>query len=64
MGLLQSLKNNSSTFHIRTKEEIDQLFSELSILRLPIENKLDFYIRMSIQKVKLQLYYEVKLVEY
>lgn len=64
MGLLQSLKNNSSTFHIRTKEEIDQLFSELSIQRLPIDNKLDFYIRMSIQKVKLQLYYELKLAEY
>lgn len=64
MGLLQNLKNNSSTFHIRTKEELDLLFNELSIQKLPIDNKLDFYIRMSIQKVKLQLYYELKLVEY
>ena len=64
MELLQYLKNNSSTFHIRTKEEIDQLFNELSVQKLPIDNKLDFYIRMSIQKVKLQLYYELKLVEY
>lgn len=64
MGLLQNLKANSSTFHIRTKEGIDQLFNELSIQKLPIDNKLDFYIRMSIQKVKLQLYYELKLVEY
>ncbi len=64
MGLLQNLKANSSTFHIRTKEGIDQLFNELSIQKLPIDNKLDFYIRMSIQKVKLQLYYELKLVGY
>ena len=64
MELLQYLKNNISTFHIRTKEEIDQLFNELSIQKLPVDNKLDFYIRMSIQKVKLQLYYELKLDEY
>lgn len=64
MELLQCLKNNSSTFHIRTKEEIDQLFNELSVQKLPIDNKLDFDIRMAIQKVKLQLYYELKLVEY
>ena len=64
MEILQYLKSNSSTFHIRTKEEIDQLFNELSVHKTPIDNKLDFYIRMSIQKVKLQLYYELKLVEY
>ena len=64
MGVLEHVKNNSSTLHIRTKEEIDQLFNELSIQKLPIDNKLDFYIRMSIQKVKLQLYYELKLVDY
>ncbi len=64
MEILQHLKNNSSTFHIRTKEEIDQLFNELSAQELPVDNKLDFYIRLSIQKVKLQLYYELKLVEY
>lgn len=55
MGILQYLKKNSSTFHIQTKEEIDQLFNELSIQKEPVDNKLDFYIRMSIQKVKLQL---------
>lgn len=64
MELLQYIKNNSSTFHIRTKEEIDQLFNELSVQKLPIDNKLDFYIRMSIQKVKLQLYYVLKLEEF
>lgn len=64
MELLQYIKNNSSTFHIRTKEEIDQLFEELSVQKLPIDNKLDFYIRMSIQKVKLQLYYVLKLEEF
>ena len=64
MELLQCLKNNSSTFHIRTKEDIDQLFNELSVKKLPIDNKLDFDIRMAIQKVKLQMYYELKLVEY
>ena len=64
MGILEHLKNNSSTFHFRTKEEIDQLFNELSILRLPVDNKLDFCIRMSMQKLKLQLYYELKLGEY
>ena len=64
MELLKHLMTNCSTFHIRTKEEIDQLFCELSIQKIPIDNKLDFYIRMSIQKVKLQLYYELKLVEY
>ena len=64
MELLHQIKSNSSTFHIRTKEEIDKLFNELSIQKLPVDNKLDFYIRMSIQKVKLQLYYELKLVEY
>ena len=64
MGLLQKLKTNSSTFHIRTKEEIDQLFRELAEQKLPIDNKLDFHIRMSIQITKLQLYYELKLMEY
>lgn len=64
MGLLQKLKTNSSTFHIRTKEEIDQLFRELTEQKLPMDNKMDFYIRMSIQVLKLQLYYDMKLVEY
>ena len=64
MGILEHLKNNSNTFHFRMKEEIDQLFNELSILRLPVDNKLDFCIRMSMQKLKLQLYYELKLGEY
>ena len=30
MGLLEHLKNNSSTFHLRTKEEIDALFAEMN----------------------------------
>lgn len=64
MGLLQKFKANSSTFHIRSKEEIDQLFRELAEQKTPIDNKMDFYIRMSIQVLKLQLYYDMKLVEY
>lgn len=50
--------------HLRTKEEIDELFSELKALGQVIDNKLDFTIRMAIQKVKLQQYYEEMLVEY
>lgn len=64
MKLLQYLESNSSTFHLRTKEEIDQLFNELSVHNTPIDKKLDFYIRVSIQNVKLQLYYELKLDKY
>ena len=64
MELLKHLKVSSSTFHLRTKEEIDELFREMAEQMLPIDDKLDFMIRMSIQKVKLQLYYELKLVEY
>ena len=64
MVLLHQLKNNSSTVFIRTKEEINHLFSEMASQKLPIDNNLDFKIRMSIQKVKLQLYYELKLAEY
>lgn len=50
--------------HFQTKEEIDELFSELKVQGQVIDDKLDFTIRMAIQKVKLQLYYEEKLVEY
>ena len=64
MALLEQLKSNSSTFHIKAKEEIDLLFSEIEATGQPVDNKLNFYIRMSIQKVKLQLYYELKLGEY
>lgn len=64
MGLLEHLKNNSSTFHLRTKEEIDALFAEMEEIGQSVDNQLDFLIRMSIQKVKLQLYYELKLGEY
>ena len=64
MELLKHLKVNSSTFHLRAKEEVDELFREMAEQKLPIDDKLDFMIRMSIQKVKLQLYYELKLVEY
>ena len=59
MALLERLKNNSSTFHIKTKEEIDLLFSEMETIGQRVDDKLDFHIRMSIQKVKLQLYYEL-----
>ena len=64
MGLLEQLKANSSTFHIRKKEEIDMLFDELEESRRTVDNKLDFLIRMSIQQVKLQLYYSIKVDEY
>ena len=54
MELLKHLKVNSSTFHLRAKEEVDELFREMAEQKLPIDDKLDFMIRMSIQKVKLQ----------
>ena len=47
MGLLEHLKNNSSTFHLRTKEEIDALFAEMEEIGQPVDNQLDFLIRMS-----------------
>lgn len=50
--------------HFQTKEEIDELFSEMKAQGLVIDNNLDYTIRIAIQKVKLQLYYEEKLVEY
>jgi hypothetical protein len=64
MGILQHLKTNSSTFHLRTKEEIDVLFAEMEEKGQTVDSQLDFLIRMSIQKVKLQLYYVLKLEEY
>ena len=64
MGLLEHLKSNSSTFHLRSKEEIDVLFAEMEEMGQYVDNQLDFLIRMSIQKVKLQLYYVLKLEEY
>ena len=64
MTLLEHLKYNSSSIHIKAKEEIDLLFDEIEATGQPVDNELDFYIRMSIQKVKLQLYYELKLGEY
>ncbi len=64
MGLLEHLKTNSSTFRLRSKEEIDILFSEMEEMGQHVDSQLDFLIRMSIQKVKLQLYYVLKLEEY
>lgn len=64
MELLQSLINDSSNVHIRTKEEVEQLFNELSEKNQPIDNTLDLKIRMAIQQVKLQFFYESKLTEY
>lgn len=64
MGLLEHLKTNSSTFHLRSKEEIDVLFAEMEEMEQSVDSQLDFLIRMSIQKVKLQLYYVLKLEEY
>jgi hypothetical protein len=39
--------------HFQTKEEIDELFSEIKAQGLVIDSKLDYTIRMAIQKVKL-----------
>lgn len=55
MELLKHLKANSSTFHLRSQEEIDELFREMAEQRLPIDDKLDFLIRMSIQKVMMPI---------
>ena len=64
MELLQSLINDSSNVQIRSKEEVEQLFCELSEKNLLIDNKLDLRIRMAIQQVKLQFYYVSRLKEY
>lgn len=64
MGLLEQLKTNNSSFHFRSNEEIDILFSEMEEMGQYVDSQLDFLIRMSIQKVKLQLYYVAKLEEY
>ena len=64
MGLLENLKTNSSTFHLRSNDEIDALFAEMEEVGQYVDSQLDFLIRMSIQKVKLQLYYVLKLEEY
>ena len=64
MLLLERLRNNSTSFHIRTKEEIDILFAEMEEIGQLVDSQLDFLLRMSIQKVKLQLYYVSKLEEY
>lgn len=64
MGLLEQLKTNSSTFHLRSKKEIDILFAEMEEMGQYLDSQLDFLIRMSIQKLKLQLYYLAKLDDY
>ena len=60
---MSDLSINLST-HLRTREEIDELFTEIKAQGQVIDNEMDYAIRMAIQKVKLQLYYEEKLVEY
>jgi len=64
MELYKKLKDNNGSIHLKTKEEVDQLFSEMQDLNVSVDKNLDFNIRMAIQKVKLQQYYEVKLEEY
>lgn len=64
MGILDDLMNNSIICHLRTTEEINTLFDELEQRSQPIDDKLDLDIRMAIQKVKLQQYYESKLKGY
>ena len=64
MELYKKLKEDYSAIHLKTKDEVDQLFREMQGQNVTIDGKLDFNIRMAIQKVKLQQYYEVKLEEY
>lgn len=54
----------STKFNLRTIEEIDAFFSQLEAQRKPVGPELDLDIRMSLQKVKLQMYYDAKLKEY
>lgn len=49
---------------LRTIEDIDTFFHEMEAQRRPIGKELDLDIRMSLKKVKLQLYYDAKLKEY
>lgn len=64
MELYKKLKENNGSIHLKTKEEVDQLFHEMQDLNVSFDEKLDFNIRMAIPKVKLQQYYVVKLEEY
>lgn len=61
--ILKLFQNGEENIVIYSEDEIDQLFNELNAQNLTVDNKLDFVIRMAIRKVKLQLYYEVKLNE-
>ena len=42
MELLKHLKVSSSTFHLRTKEEIDELFREMAEQMLPIDDNFNY----------------------
>ena len=54
----------SKKYILRTTEEIDAFFNQLEAQRKLISPELDLDIRMSLQKVKLQLYYDAKFKEY
>lgn len=62
-SILKKIQKDNGKLFLQSKDEIDQLFNELNAQNLTVDNKLDFVIRMAIRKVKLQLYYEVKLNE-
>lgn len=49
---------------MKSIEDIDAFFHELEEQKKPIGKELDLDIRMSLQKVKLQIYYDSKLKEY
>lgn len=63
MGVLERLKMKGETSSLKTTEEVDELFDELKLKHRPIDKELDLKIRMSMQKLKLQKYYESKLKE-
>lgn len=63
MGVLDRLNKKDGTSSLRTIKEVDELFDELKSKNRSIDKELDLTIRMSMQKLKLQKYYESKLKE-
>lgn len=63
MGVLDRLKKKDEASSLKTTEEVDELFDELKSKHRTIDKELDLTIRMSMQKLKLQKYYESKLKE-
>ena len=56
-SILNKIFKNDGNIFLRSKEEIDNLLSELKAQKIRIDEKLDMVIRTAIHKVQLQKYY-------